>query len=204
MFQTSWIRWPRACAITSSPGTGGVVGYAGMMYSGDEAHVTNIAVDPTQRTGIGHDSRCTGIERTHAASRPDARSAGHTAAQALYRTSASHRRGSAQVLRERRRCDRDVVSRNPGENFAGGDWRNWRRTMTTRSDAVEVGRTTVVLGIETSCDETAAALVMGGATCCPGSSRLRSNCTQSSAASCRRSPARAPRAAQPGDRPGDR
>ncbi|MGH9116138.1 MAG: ribosomal protein S18-alanine N-acetyltransferase [Acidimicrobiales bacterium] len=33
---------------------GAVVGYAGIMYSGDEAHVTNIAVDPTwQRHKIG-------------------------------------------------------------------------------------------------------------------------------------------------------
>ena len=53
-----------------------------------------------------------------------------------------------------------------------------------------VDESTLVLGIETSCDETAAALVMGGYDVV--SQRLsapRSTCTPSSAAWCPRSPA---------------
>ena len=48
---------------------------------------------------------------------------------------------------------------------------------------------TVVLGIETSCDETAAALVMGGSTCCRAWCRARSSCTPTSVVWCPRSPA---------------
>lgn len=37
----------------SGKGRGAVVGYAGLWFSGDEAHVTNVAVEPVhQRTGI--------------------------------------------------------------------------------------------------------------------------------------------------------
>ena len=50
----SW-RWPSAAsARTSSPaGSGALVGYAGLMYVVDDAHVTNIAVAPAeQRRGV--------------------------------------------------------------------------------------------------------------------------------------------------------
>ena len=46
----------------------------------------------------------------------------------------------------------------------------------------------LVLGIETSCDETAAAVVEDGGACAPTSSRRRSRRTRRTAASCPRSP----------------
>ena len=67
---------------------------------------------------------------------------------------------------------------------------SWDGAGVSRPAADRSGRPdTVVLGIETSCDETAAACVMGGTTCCRRSCRARSTCTPSSAASCPRSPA---------------
>ena len=50
-----------------------------------------------------------------------------------------------------------AVRRAPGEAARSSD---------VDADAFDVGPETVVLGIETSCDETAAALVMGGSDVC--------------------------------------
>ncbi len=73
------------------------------------------------------------------------------------------RRGPSALLRQRGGCDRDVVPRHPGRRLRGATRRDPRRPMTDTAPATcIVDESTLVLGIETSCDETAAALVMGG------------------------------------------
>ena len=147
-----------------------VVGYAGLMFVVDEAHVTNVVVhQERRRTGIA--TRLLGRLASAAISRGcrawtlEVR-ASSTGAQDLYRTFGFVPVGVRSRYYERDRGrHRDVVPRHPVGRVCqpvGG-----AQAMTLEPDPlidgdVEVGPETLVLGIETSCDETAAALVMGG------------------------------------------
>ncbi len=142
-----------------------VVGYGGLMFTLDDAHVTNIAVSPGhRRSGIATrllaELAWEAIARDCHALTLEVR-VSNTAAQALYREFGFVPAGRAQeVLREHRGRDRDVAPWPAGAVVPGVAARPQPggRAMS----ALEVGESTLVLGIETSCDETAAALVMGG------------------------------------------
>ena len=147
-----------------------VVGYGGLMFVADEAHVTNIAVHPDhRRDGVG-------ARGCSARSAGEAIERGCTAWTLEVRASNVARPGAVptfgfapagvreQLLRGRRGRHRDVVPRHP---VAPSTPRRLRgaRAVTDADRRVRrstSGRDTLVLGIETSCDETAAALVMGG------------------------------------------
>ncbi len=160
-----------------------VVGYAGLWFSGDEAHVTNVAVEPAQqRTGVATALLVAladaAIER--GCSSVDARGAGVVGGSPGVVPALRLQPGgcSGPVLREHRGCDRHVVQRHPRRRLprtARFDPRRDRATVDPMTaqvpddeavDAPGTPRTfdasTLVLGIETSCDETAAALVLGG------------------------------------------
>ena len=109
-----------------------VVGYAGLMFVADEAHVTNVAVHPDhRRSGIATqlllELADVAIQRGCAAWTLEVR-ASSTGAQALYRAvrvRAGRRAG--EVLREHRGRHRDVVPRHPGAGLRRAPGRAARR-----------------------------------------------------------------------------
>ncbi len=151
-----------------------VVGYAGVMFSGDEAHVTNIAVDPAwhrhqigtrllanlARAAVAHGARNLTLE-VRMSNGP---------AQTMYRQIRIRgRRGPQELLRREQRGRPHHVGprgrharlrRTPGDALNAGV-----RGADGRRDRLAVPRApivTVILAIETSCDETAAAVVEDG------------------------------------------
>ena len=198
-------RQGRVAPATSWPRSdGAVVGYAGLLYQLDDAHVTNVAVDPARhRHKIGTRLLLTLARQARAAGSKNITlevRVSNTGAQAMYQRFGFAPVGMRQtLLRERRGRHRDVGPRHRHARV--------RRAASTPSRRRCPGRTTwdgpgvsdrssrsapdtVVLGIETSCDETAAAVRDGRrATCCRRWCRARSTCTPSSAGSCPRSPA---------------
>ena len=163
-----------ATATTSSPAQGrAVVGYGGLMFVADEAHVTNIAVHPDhRRAGIA--TRLLGeladaaIDRGCVAWTLEVR-ASSTGAQALYRRVRLRARPASGPGTTRTTEDaivmwcHDIQTRGvrPTPRGAAAPMTDEQVDGLTLVDD-DVGPDTLVLGIETSCDETAAALVMGG------------------------------------------
>ena len=143
-----------------------MVGYFGLMFVDDEAHLTTVAVTPEhQHRGLGTAllAAAAGIARDHGARHLTLEVAGNERAQALYRrfgfAPVGVRKGYYQLTGEdacghvgpRHRLAR---ARRPAGRH---------RSRSVRSGAREpTGH--FVLGIETSCDETAAALVTAGRT----------------------------------------
>ena len=166
-----------------------VVGYGGLICYGDEAHITNIAVDPMHQghgiatrllrelipqaiemgaRAVSLEVRVTnwGAQRIYA--RFGFRPVGHPA-----ELLPGGERGRAHHV-DRRRADRGVPA------AAGRD-----RGEPSRGRAPRV----ITLGIETSCDETAVAIVEDGFTRPrEPDRRARSTSTSGSAASSPRSP----------------
>ena len=127
-----------------------------------------------------------------------------TGAQELYRGFGFAPAGvRAKYYEDDRGRDRHVVPRHPAppstprlasgscrEPVPGDAGRRWLTRSSTTDRRVTVGPDTLVLGIETSCDETAAGARDGRQRRrCRASSARRSSCTPRSAASCPRSPA---------------
>ena len=116
---TSSTRSAPATATTSWPGRGrAVVGYGGLMFVADEAHVTNIAVHPDHRrdgiaTRLLGDLADVAIARGCAAWTLEVR-ASSPGAQALYRAFGfAPGRRPRPLLREHRGRHRHVVPRHP-------------------------------------------------------------------------------------------
>ena len=139
-----------------------VVGYAGLWFvddpDGDQAHVTNIVVDPSRRregvaTQLMLALATVAIEQGCVAWTLEVRASSSGRACPVPQVRVCSCRGTQALLREHRRRDRDVVSRHPLRRVRG---------PTGSACAMTPDESTLVLGIETSCDETAAALVMGG------------------------------------------
>ena len=161
--------WPAAAsATTSSPASAAtVVGYAGLMFVVGDAHVTNIAVAADrQRTGIATrllaELAWEAIDRGCEAMTLEVR-VSNTGAQALYRSFGFVPAGVRQRYYENTEdaivmwCH-DIGEADFGDRLTAAEPRVGAGCAT----AMNVTESTVVLGIETSCDETAAALVMGG------------------------------------------
>ena len=141
-----------------------VVGYAGLICYGDEAHITNIAVDPMlQGHGIAH--------RLLAEEIGAARELGGVAvslevrvtnwrAQRIYARFGFHPVGHPpQLLRGAARGRADHVDRrHPRARVPSAD--RLDRQQAARGDPPRL----ITLGIETSCDETAVAIVEDGFT----------------------------------------
>ena len=148
-----------------------VVGYAGLMFVVDEAHVTNIAVHPDHRrerrrhpaagrAGDGrHRPRLRGVDAGGAGQqhgRPGA--VPHVRVRAGRRAAEYYENTEDAIVMWCHDIQTAAYARPAGASCPGrrvdrgAGRRRCRSSDPTRS----------ILGIETSCDETAAALVMGG------------------------------------------
>ena len=149
-----------------------VVGYSGLMLVGEDAHVTTIAVDPAwHRYQIG-----TRLLLNIAGTRATRREASHVGSARLERAGAEDvphvrfpSRGNPQGLlrRDQRGRARDVGRRHRPSGLRSNGCCGSSRAFEVRRPSTAFAREPrrdLVLGIETSCDETAAAVVAGGTT----------------------------------------
>ncbi len=147
--------------------SGCVVGYAGLMFVVGDAHVTNIAVaHDRQRSGIGTQLLAAlgreAIRRGCEAMTLEVR-VSNTGAQALYRKFGFVPAGVRQRYYENTEDAIVMWCHDIGTSeFAQRLSVLCPESMPEGPANMNVTESTVVLGIETSCDETAAALVMGG------------------------------------------
>ncbi len=165
----------RAWFVAESPW--GVVGFAGLMEVDREGHIMNLAVRPdARRSGLGSALLSTllaeagrrGIERLTLEVRPT-----NPAALALYAEAGFYEDGrrhgyysdtgeDALVMWSGQLDGPEMVAR--GAEMAARARGSLARFRPVRSDAASAdeGRGDLILAIESSCDETAAAVVRGG------------------------------------------
>ena len=98
---------------------GNIVGYAGLWFAVDEAHVTNVAVDPdTRRQGVARALMLhlaeVAVERGCVAWTLEVRLSSSGRPAAVRGIWLRVRWRAPALLRQRRRRDRDVVPRHPG------------------------------------------------------------------------------------------
>ena len=144
-----------------------VVGYGGLICYGDEAHVTNIAVDPQMHrhkigTRVLHELMVQSIELGARAVSLEVRVT-NWGAQRLYGRSASIRWGSGATTTRSSTRTRLIMWTDDVRTPAYG-----RRLASIVAELAGDGAPLVItLGIETSCDETAVAVVEDGFSCAP-------------------------------------
>ena len=146
---------------------GVVIGYAGLMFVVGDAHVTNIAVAANrQRIGRGDSiAGGTGVGGDRSWLRGDDLGGAcqqHRCAGPVPQLRVRAGGRASALLREHRGRHRHVVPRHRRGRVPDPPVVVEPRIRAWRGAAMTVTDSTVVLGIETSCDETAAALVMGG------------------------------------------
>ncbi len=163
----------RRWVVVTSPG--GILGYAGTMQAGEESHIMNLAVRADSR-GIGlgaalladlmSDAQARGVERMTLEVRPS-----NAPAIAMYEDAGFHPAGErpgyysdtgepALIM-----WTDDLRSETMGARI-GELAQRGRRALAERSggaaSSADGVRRALVLAIESSCDETAAAVVCGG------------------------------------------
>ena len=176
---------------TGWPGRARVVGYIGLMFVEDEAHVTTIAVAPdlpaprvwarvlmldAARISLGHGAGTCPWRWRPATSGPRP----STAASASPRSGV--RKGYYPITGEDAFVMWAYDIDTPGLRRAAGRHRG-PATLRRRDGADRPMVTSAVLGIETSCDETAAAVVAAAGSSARRWSRARSTCTPATAGS---------------------
>ncbi len=155
-FRQELVRPDRIWMAAVSPAADGadVLGFGGVMLVDDEAHLMDIAVHPARR-GAGIARRL--LWDLVAAS----------VARGAARMTLEVRPSNGPALALYASCGFDIVGRRPGYYPETGEDALvlWSRPLAPQVRAIEAARRgrDRILAIETSCDETAASVVVGGA-----------------------------------------
>lgn len=132
---------------------GGIVGYGGVMVTGAEAHLLDLAVAP--------DARGSGIGR-----RLVWELAGIAARMGALRMTLEVAESNERALALYRSCGFDIGGRRPGYYPATGDdaLLLWSRPLGPHLSAMRAAAAgeDIILAVESSCDETAASVMRGG------------------------------------------
>lgn len=133
---------------------GDVVAYGGIMLVGEDAHLMDIAVDPSHRRSGSARALIVALSR-------------EAVARGATRMTLEVRESNASALALYASCGFDATGRRPGYYPETGEdgLVLWSRPLAPQVRAIDAaceGRD-LILAIETSCDETAASVVRGGA-----------------------------------------